>query len=101
VHTSITFRERRLGWGSGEDRLGGLHSGIKQRVKILAAAAIAGAFVAIGAAATVAVSQKQTGNVVGDPMTVGQTATTTTAAPLAPLTTKAVPVMTATRPSGF
>jgi hypothetical protein len=72
-----------------------------KRVKMLAAAAIAGAFVPIGAVATVAVSQQQTGTVVGGPMTVGQTATTTTTAPLAPLTTKATPPMTATRPSGF
>jgi hypothetical protein len=72
-----------------------------KRVKLLAAAAIAGAIVAIGAMAAVAVSQQHTGTVVGGPMTVGSTATTTTTPPLAPATPKAVPVMTATRPSGF
>jgi hypothetical protein len=72
-----------------------------KRVKLLAAAVIAGAFVAIGAVAAVAVSQQQTGTLIGGPMTVGPTATTTTTPPATPATTKAAPPVTATRPSGF
>jgi len=71
-----------------------------KRVKMLAAAAIAGAFVAIGAVATVAVSQQQTGTLMGGPMTVGQTATTTTPPPTEP-TPVAVPTLKADRPKGF
>jgi hypothetical protein len=72
-----------------------------QRVMLLAAAAGTSAVVAIGAVAAVAVSQQHTGTVIGGPMTIGQTATTTTTPLATPATTKAVPPMTATRPSGF
>jgi hypothetical protein len=71
-----------------------------KRIKMLAAA-IAGAFVAIGAALAVVVSQQQTGTtlMVG-PMSIGQTATTTTAPPMEP-TPAAAPTMKASRPRGF
>jgi hypothetical protein len=104
VHASITFGERNVSVG-GAARTGWegftVESRTRKRVKVLAAAAAAGAFVAIGAAATVAVSQQQTGTLIGGPTVVGQPATTTTTPPSAPPTAKAVPVMTATRPSGF
>jgi hypothetical protein len=53
-------------------------SGWHKHIQILAAAAMAGGFVAIGAVAAVVGSQQQTGTtlMVG-PMSVGQTATTT------------------------
>jgi len=72
-----------------------------KHVQMLAAAAIAGGFVAIGAVATVVMSQQQTGTtlMVG-PMSVGQTATTTTAPPVE-LTPVAAPTMKASRPRGF
>jgi hypothetical protein len=87
---------------SGEDPIGGVRveSIRHQRIMLLAAAAGTSAAVAIGAMAAVAVSQQHTGTIMGGPMTVGQTATTTTP-PATPQTTKAVPTMTATRPSGF
>jgi hypothetical protein len=69
-------------------------------IKVLATAAIATGLVAVGAAAAVAVSQQQDGTLIGGPMTVGVTATTTTP-PTVPPTAKASPVMKATRPSGF
>jgi hypothetical protein len=72
-----------------------------QRVMLLAAAAGMSAVIAIGAMAAVAVSEPHTGTVMGGPMTVGPTATTTTTPPAIPQTTKAVPRMKATRPSGF
>jgi invasion protein IalB len=71
-----------------------------QRVKLLMAAAIASGLVAIGAVAAVAVSQQQTGTVNGSPMTIGETATTTTP-PAAPPTAKASPTMKAVPPKGF
>jgi hypothetical protein len=71
-----------------------------QRVKLLIAGAVASAFVAIGAVATVAVAQQQTGTVTGSRMTMGETATTTTP-PTVPPTPKASPGMKATRPHDF
>jgi invasion protein IalB len=71
-----------------------------QRVKLLMAAAIASGLVAIGAVAAVAVGQQQTGTVNGSPMTIGETATTTTP-PAAPPTAKASPTMKAVPPKGF
>ena len=71
-----------------------------QRVKLLIAGAIASGLVAIGAVAAVAVSQQQTGTLIGGPMTIGQTATTTTP-PSVPPIANASPGMKATRPHGF
>jgi hypothetical protein len=71
-----------------------------QRVKLLIAGAIASGLVAIGAVAAVAVGQQQTGTINGSPMTIGETATTTTP-PAAPPTAKASPTMKAVPPKGF
>jgi hypothetical protein len=71
-----------------------------QRVKLLIVGAIASGLVAIGAVATVAVGQQQTGTVNGSPMTVGGTATTTTP-PAAPPISQASPTMKAVPPKGF
>ena len=73
----------------------------QKRVKLAAAAVIAGALVAIGAVAAVAVSQQQTGTPIGGPMTIGQTATTTTTPLATPAVTKASPPVTASKPKGF
>jgi hypothetical protein len=60
---------------------------------------IASVLVVIGAVA-VAVSQEQTGTVMGGGMSVGQTATTTTPPAVLP-TSVASPTMKAPRPKGF
>jgi len=103
AYASITFRGRTSRSGERRRPIGGVtvESIRHKRVKMLAAAAIAGAFVAIGAAAAVAVSQQQTGTLIGGPMTVGQTATTTTTPPAEPAVTKAAPPVTATKPKSF
>ncbi len=103
TYASITCRGRTSRLGERRRPIGGVtvESIRHKRVKMLAAAAIAGAFVAIGAAAAVAVSQQQTGTLIGGPMTVGQTATTTTTPPAEPAVTKAAPPVTATKPKSF
>ena len=70
-----------------------------QRVKLLTSAIVASGLVAIGAVVAAAVGQQQSING-GSGMTIGGTATTTTA-PSVPLTASASPTMKATRPKGF
>jgi len=70
------------------------------RVKLLIAGAGASALVVIGAVAAMAVGQQQTGTVAISPMTMGETATTTTPPSVLP-TAQAHPGLKATRPNGF
>ena len=74
----------------------------QQRVKLLSAVIGASAVVAVGAVGVaVANEQAGTGTVAAVPeATLGATTTTTTP-PAAPVTSIAVPTMTATTPAGF
>jgi hypothetical protein len=77
-----------------------VESNPQQRVKLQLAVIAASAVVVIGAVVAAVLGQEQTAPVAGGQMTMGQTATSTTA-PTAMATSFASPTMKATRPNGF
>jgi len=76
-----------------------VNSNTQKRVKLLSAAIGASALVAVGAVG-VAIANEQAGTGSDPQIRLGATATTTTPPP-SPVTSFAVPVVTATTPAGF